>query len=246
MHWHDQGSPASPIPEVPIMRTPSIILIAVLCAGFIGSSCSGPGRSDYPDKSPETTRKVDEVKRTARERKEQIDRDYNDQTTRLEFRERQIREQAKADREAAAIEVDRSEEKLAAKKRDLEIQAKYDKEKADAEMAEKLKTSPGEQAETIKSDAMRRKAEIDAKLKNDSAPFIKEREEAKAKASQRKRDIDAEESKQLAALRQEMADARAKMRSAKLDVDRWTNDELEKIGKESRENATAKDGTSTR
>jgi hypothetical protein len=214
-----------------------IILAAALTATlftFVG--CNPSRSSDYPDRSVNTTRRVDDIKQNARDQKDAVDAEGDRLTNKMDFDERQIREKFKAERQSFMNAADKETSEREAKNREILIQAKHDKDVIDAEVVDTLKTSAPEKAAEIRADALSRKSAIDSRATANLAPMVSESERSKAKNIQRGLEIDLNESKDISALEQERAKARNQAKDKKLSIDTWTNDELAKVGKEADSN----------
>lgn len=210
-----------------------IFLAATLTASlFSFTGCDGSRTSDYPNDSVNTTRRVDDIKQNARDQKDAVDAETDRLSNKMDFDERQIREKFKADRQAFINASDKETTDRDAKNRDIQIQAKHDKDVIDAEVADKLKTSPPEKSAEIQADAASRKSEIDNRTTGKLAPIASESERSKARNIQRGLEIDLNESKEISALEQERSKARNDMKDKKLKIDKWTNDELAKVAKD--------------
>jgi hypothetical protein len=215
--------------QASLFTSPLILAALIACGG-----CDGSRTSDYPDRQPETVRRVDDIKRNAQDQKTAIEREYEEISAKLDFRERQIRERHKADRDAFALQTNKDISELQAKRREIDLQAKHDKDKVDAETAEKARTSPADQAAQIQTDASARKSDIDANVAKQLAPIMADIERHEAKVRQRRSEIDLAEAKDLSGLERERTQAKDQMRTKKIDVDRWLTDELAKVDKEIR------------
>jgi hypothetical protein len=215
------------------MKNHILLLSAVTVSLFLCAACDGVRTSDYPDNSVNTTRRVDDIKQNARDQKDAVEVEAGELSNKLDFDERQIREKHKADRQALVNASDKEATTRDAKMRAFEIQAKHDKDVIDAEGADKLKTSPSENAAQITAEMTSRKAEVDNKLTADLAPFVSETERGKADLVQRGIEIDLAESKKISVLEQERSKTRNATREKMLKIDRWTNDELAKVSKDS-------------
>jgi len=205
---------------------PSVLTVLAL----LGVACSS--RSDYPDSSAETVRKVDDIKREGRDRKDEIDRLYDAQLARFDFREKQIHDKARADRDAIDLDIQKAHDNLNDKKRESDAKAKRETEAVEAEAEAKLKTAPPEQTDRIKADLATRKAEIALKSTEEMAPISSDLAAFEGKTKQRKMELESEETKQLNALEHDQAEARRQMREKRLDVDRWVTENLAKVAKE--------------
>ncbi len=213
------------------------LLVAAMATSLLSlAGCDGSRTSDYPDQSVNTIRRVDDIKRNAREQKDAVDAEADRQSNKMDFDERQIREKYNADRQAHMNALGKESTDRDAKTRDFQIQAKHDKDVIDAEVADKLKTSPPEKAAEIQADAASRKSDIDSKTTEKLSPILSESERSKAKNIQSGLEIDLNESKEISALEQERSKARNEIKEKKLKIDKWTNDELAKV---------ANDATST-
>jgi hypothetical protein len=214
--------------------TNHILLTSAMAASlFLFAGCDGSRSGDYPDHSVNTTRRVDDIKQNARDQKDAVDVEADQVSTKLDFDERQIREKYKAKRQSFANESDKEATDRDAKTRDIQIQAKHDKDIIDAEMADKMKTSPPEKSAEIQADATSRKSEIDSKATGKIAPIASDTERSKAKNIQRGIEIDRDESREISALEQERSKGRNETKDKKLRIDKWTNDELAKVAKDS-------------
>lgn len=213
------------------MKPIIIAFSAILFSTFLFCGCTTSRTSDYPDHTPETTRKVDDIKLNARDQKDAIDKKYDEKSNNLDFRERQIREKYKADREAYSINAGKSNVDRVAKRRNIEVQANFDKDKIDADAAEKLKSSPAEDETKIKAEAISRKAEVDSNATNSLAPILSDTDADDAKMKQHHLEQDLAETKEMTALEKERTQARDEMRLKMVDVDKWTNEELSKVNK---------------
>jgi hypothetical protein len=215
------------------MKNHIVLISAIAVSLFLLTACNGSRTSDYPDNSVNTTRRVDDIKRNAREQKDAVEMEADELSKKLDFDERQIRETYKADRQALVNDSNKEATTRDAKIREFEIQAKHDKDVLDAEVADKLKTSPAEDAAQITAEVASRKAEIDNRLTTDLAPFVSKKERGKADLIQRGIEIDLAESKKISALEQERSKTRNAMREKMLKIDTWTNDELAKVNTDS-------------
>jgi len=213
------------------MKPIIIAFSAILFSTFLFCGCTTSRTSDYPDHTPETTRKVDDIKLNARDQKDAIDKKYDEKSNNLDFRERQIREKYKADREAYSIKSGKSNVDRVAKRRNIEVQANFDKDKIDADAAEKLKSSPAEDEAKIKAEAISRKAEVDSNATNSLAPILSDTDADDAKMKQHHLEQDLAETKEMTALEKERTQARDEMRLKMVDVDKWTHEELGKVNK---------------
>lgn len=210
-----------------------LLTAAVAASILLFTGCNGSRTSDYPDHSVNTTRRVDDIKQNARDQKDAVDVEADRTATKHDFNERQIREKYKAKRQSFTNESDGEATVRDAKTREIQIQVKHDKDVIDAEVADKLRTSPPEKAAEIQADAASRKSEIDSEATSKLAPFISDAERIKAKNIQRGIEIDRDESKEISALEQERSKARNDTKAKKLTIDTWTSDELAKVAKES-------------
>ncbi len=218
------------------MTTRIILLSTITVTMLVFSGCNESRTSDYPDNSVNTTRRVDDIKRNARDQKDEVDAEADRLSNRMDFEERQIREKYKAERQVIINTSEKQSTERDAKTRELQIQAKHDKDMIDAETAEKLKTSPVEKAAEIQADANSRKLEIDSRTTKNLAPSSNESEREKTKDIQRGLEIDRNESRDISALEQERSKMRNEMKVKKLKIDTWTNEELDKISKEEHPN----------
>lgn len=216
------------------MNTRILLMVALTASIISFAGCNQSRTSDYPDRSVNTTRRVDDVKQNARDQKDAVDAEADRLTNKLDFDERQIREKYKADRQAFINASDKEATDHDAKTRDIQIQAKHDKDVIDAEVAEKLRTTSPEKTAETQADADSRKAEIDSKTTESLAPIISDSERIKAKNIQRKIEIDLNESKEISALEQQRSKVRNETKEKKLKIDKWTNDELAKVAKDSK------------
>lgn len=211
-----------------------ILLTSAMAASLLFlSACDGARTSDYPDHSVNTTRRVDDIKQHARDQKDKADDDADVTSTKMDFDERQIREKYKAKRQASVNASDAEMTERDAKTREIQIQAKHDKDAIDAELADKLKTSPVEKSAELQADAASRKSEIDSKTTGKLAPILADTERSRTKNVQHGIDIDRDESKEISALEQERSKARNATKEKKLKIDTWTTDELAKVQKDS-------------
>lgn len=215
------------------MNSRTLIAVALTATILPFTGCDRSHTSDYPDRSVNTTRRVDDIKQNARDQKDAVDAEADRQLNKLDFNERQIREKYKADRLTFGNTSDKETTGHDAKTRDIQIQAKHDKDVIDAEVVDKLKTSAPEKAAEIQADATSRKSEIDSKTTSKLASITSDSERSKVKNIQRGIEIDREESKELSALEQERSKLRNETKEKKLKIDKWANDELSKVAKES-------------
>ncbi len=192
----------------------------------------GESRGEYPDNSPQTTRRIDNVHKDALIQKEAIDKKFDEQSVNLDFRERQIRDKYKADREAIIIEADKAKTDRVARRTTIEVQTKYEKDRIDAETVEDLRDKPANEAAQAKAKAMSRKTEIDSAATKKVAPILSEAEVADAKSLQRRRDLDLAETKEITDVQQERTKARVEMRNKTLAVDRWETEQRSKVNTE--------------
>ena len=212
----------------------NIMLAAALFASILSfAGCDQSRTSDYPDNSINTTRRVDDIKRNARDQKDAVEAEADRMSNKLDFDERQIREKYKADRQAFINASEKETTESSAKNREIQIQAKHDKDVIDADVAEKLRTSSPEKTTEIQAEAASRKSEIDNKTTGKLAPIINDSERSKAKNVQRGMEIDLNEAKEISALEQERSKVRNETKDKKLKIDTWTNNELAKVAKES-------------
>jgi hypothetical protein len=210
-----------------------ILLASAMAASILLlAGCDGSRTSDYPDHSVDTTRRVDDIKQNARDQKDAVDADADRVSTRMDFDERQIREKYKAMRQSSVNEGAGAATDREAKNREIQIQAKHDKDVVDAEVADKLRTTPPEKAAEIHADAASRKSEIDNAATGKLEPILSETERGKAKDIQRGLELDRDESKEISGLEQERSKARNETRERKLKIDKWTNDELATVEKD--------------
>lgn len=220
--------------------TNRILLTSAMAASILlFAGCDGSRTSDYPDRSVNTTRRVDDIKQNARDQKDAVDVEADRMSTKWDFDERQIREKHKAKRQSFVNESDGEATVRDAKTRDIQIQAKHDKDVIDAEVVDQLKTSSPEKSTEIQANATSRKSEIDSKTTSKLTPILSESERSKAKNIQRGIEIDRDESKEISALEQERSKTRNETKDKKLKIDKWTNDELAKVAKGS--NSTNKE-----
>jgi len=217
---------------------PIVACSVLLFSAFLLGGCTDSRTSDYPNRTPETTRKVDDIKLNARDQKDAINKRYDEKSNNLDFSERQIREKYKADREAYSISAGKSNTDRVAKRRNIESLSKFDKDKIDADVAEKLRTSPAEDEAKIKADAVSRKAEIDSNTTNNLAPILNEMDADDAKMKRHQLEQDLSEAKAITALEKERSQARDEMRLKMVDVDKWTNEELGKVNNGAENNIT--------
>ncbi len=214
--------------------TNRILLTSAMAASlFLFASCDGSRTSDYPDHSVNTTRRVNDIKQNARDRKDAVDVEADRVSTKSDFDERQIREKYKAKHQSFANDANGDTTDREAKNRDIQIQAKHDKDVIDAELADKLKSNPPEKAAELKADATSRKSEIDSKTTSKLTPIASDTERSKAKNVQRGLELDRDEAKEISALEQDRSKARNETKEKKLKIDKWTNDELAKVEKDS-------------
>lgn len=199
---------------------------------FFGG-CDNSRTSDYPDHSANTTRRVDDINRNARDQKDALDTENSRITTKMDFSERQIHEKYKSNRESLVNTSDKDATDRDAKVREIHIQAKHDKDLIDAETAEKLKTSPTENSAQIMANATNQKSEIDSKSTSKLSPLLSDAERSKEKIHQSNLEIDLNEAKEISALDKERSIARNEINEKKIKIDRWTSEELEKIKKDS-------------
>lgn len=214
---------------------PSPIIIAVLLSVsllFI-TGCNRADSGDYPDRSVDTTRRVEDIRQNARDQKDAVDARADRIATRHDFDERQIRQKYQAERQAFANS--RREEATVrdAQIREIQIQAQHDKEVIGAEVADTLKTSPREDSPEIRANAARRKAEIDHRTSENTSPLRSESERSKATYVQRGLDLDRNESQEISALEQKRSEARNHRNERMLEIDQWTNEALAKVGQDS-------------
>ncbi|TVR49404.1 MAG: hypothetical protein EA402_00075, partial [Planctomycetota bacterium] len=205
---------------------------------LFASGCKDTRTSDYPDQSPHTVRREDDVRQNAREQKDAADLQADRASARFDYREQQIRDQYAAKRQAHVNENHALTTERDAKVREIQIQAKHDKDVIDAETAEKVRTSSGDESAKIRADAAMRKSEIDNRTTGKLAPHATETTRNNSRNVQRGIELDREESKEISALEQERATARNQTRDKKLEIDQWLNEEMAKIEKDS--NAAAR------
>ena len=215
------------------MKNRILLTSAMAASIFLAAGCDGVRTSDYPDKSVNTTRRVDDIKQNARDQKDAVDLETDRASTKMDFNERQIREKYKAKRQAFINDADGETTVREAKSRDIQIQAKHDKDVIDAEVMDTLKTTSPEKVAAIQADAVSRKSEIDSKATSKLAPIASDMERSKAKDIQRVLEVDRDESKEISALEQDRSKSRNEMKDKKLKIDKWTNDELAKVEKDS-------------
>lgn len=218
------------------MKLTIVVCSALLSTAFMLGGCNSTRTSDYPDRTPETTRKVDDIKLNARDQKDAIDKNYDEKSNNLDFKERQIREKYKIGREAYGIKAGKSNSDHIAKRSDIESQAKFDKVKIDADASDKIKTSPAEDEAKIRTEAISRKAEVDSNSTKKLASIASDNEVGEAKIRQYNMEKDLAEAKEMTALEKERAQARDEMRTKKVEVDKWTTDELNKVNKDADNN----------
>lgn len=215
------------------MRHRLLLVAAMAAAIAISPGCSDARTSDYPDGSVNTTRRVDDVMRNARDKKDAVDLEADQIAMKMDFRERQIRESFKARRQASANAAAGSEAERDGKSRGIRIQAKHDKGAIDAEAADERRNSPAEQSAAIQAAADSRKAEVDSDAVSRLSPIASEAEASKSKDVQRDLELDRDESKEISALEQERSQARNEIKVKKLEIDTWVTAELARIEKES-------------
>jgi len=172
---------------------------AVLSCTLILGGCGSTRTSDYPDNSPETTRRVDDTKRNAQDKKNAIDREYADKSNNLDFRERQVREKYKAEREELSIKTDQELTKLNAQRKELELKNAQEDNRNNATVTKNL-SDIRKEIEALERDALEKRQRIDTNEKQELIQLEKERNQANEA-----------------------------MREEKLEVDRWTTKELESI-----------------
>lgn len=214
--------------------------IRILCAIALTASllliagCDRSQANDYPDRSDDTTRRVDDINRYARDQKDAIDAEADRLSTKMDFDERQIRERYKAQRQEFVNESNQEATERNATIRSLQIQAKHDKDVIDAEMAEELKTSAPDKAAEIRADAASEKSDIERETNRKLAELESVAERERATITQQKLDIDRDESKEISALEQERSKVRNQTNEKKLKVDKWTTEELSKVANDSK------------
>jgi hypothetical protein len=221
-----------------IHMTNRLLLVSAMAAAIaISPGCSDARTSDYPDGSVNTTRRVDDVMRNARDKKDAVDQEADQLSMKLDFRERQIRESYKAKRQSSANAAAGSEAEREGKSRGIRIQAKHDKGAIDAEAADERRNSPAEQSAAIQAAADSRKAEVDSDAVSRLSPIASETERSKSKDAQGDLELDRDESKEISALEQERSQARNEVKVRKLEIDTWVTAELARIEKESHASA---------
>lgn len=178
---------------------------AILSCSLILGGCGSGRTTDYPDQSPETTRRVDDTRRHAENKKAAIDKEYAAQTQRLDFQERQVREKYKAEREALSIETDQKLTRLNAQRRQLELKREGD-----------LSEDP----DRVKTDGDEPK---------DLASIREEITALERQSRERDAQLERDQTRELIDLEKQRNRANEAMREEKLEVDRWTTKELESI-----------------
>lgn len=211
-----------------------IVTIALTVSLLSFAGCGQSRTSDYPDHSENTAKRVDEIRRYASNQKDAIDAEADRLSTKLDFDERQIRQEYKADRQEFINAAEKKAAERNARIHDIKVQARHDKAVIDAETTDKLKTSPQGKAAGIQIDAADRKAAIDREAADKLAEINGDFERSKAENIQQRLELDLEESREISALERERSKVRNETREKKLKVDQWTNDEMAKIGKDSR------------
>ena len=195
-----------------------IMLAVTLTASLLTfTGCDGSRTSDYPDRSVNTTRRVDDIKQNSRDQKDAVDAEADRVSNKFDFDERQIREKYKADRQTFMNASDKETTDRDARTRDIQIQATHDKDVIDAEVVDKLKTSPPEKAAEILADAVSRKTEIQSRATGKLAPIVSEAERSKALNIQRELEISLNESKEISALEQERSKARNEVKGLEIN-----------------------------
>ncbi|TVR12835.1 MAG: hypothetical protein EA401_08275 [Planctomycetota bacterium] len=96
-----------------------------------------------------------------------------------------------------------------------------------------LRTSSGDKASAIRSEATRQKSEVDSVATAQIAPIANETARTMAVHIQRGIEIDRDESRQLSALERERSQANNQAREKKLEIDQWQTDELAKVERDS-------------
>lgn len=214
------------------MTSPTLLSATLIATMMLGVGCNDSRTTDYPNSTPETTRRVDDVKRNARDQKDAIDKSYDEVSQNIDFRERQIRERYKADRATLKVEVEKELAMRASKRLDAETKGKAAKDKIDADVATRLVDAPADQVAQIRAAAAAEKAELDRELATTIAPLQSDVDRSNVGATQRKADLDLKEANELSELAKERNKAREEMKLKRIAVDRWTTDELSKVNDE--------------
>lgn len=189
---------------------------AVLSCTLILGGCGSDRTTDYPNHSPETTRRVDDTKRNAQDKKDVINREYAEKSNNLDFRERQLREKYETKRKTVSLEADQELTKLDARRQELELQASFKGDPKDAPA-----NAPDRNSDNVATDLREARNEI---------------EEVERSAREKHLRIDRDEQQELIQLQKERNQANEAMREETLEVDRWTTKELESIDSDANKN----------
>lgn len=211
------------------------IASAVIAAALIVAGCDQQtARGDYPDRTEETRIQADAIRKDAAQRKEAIDREYDEKATANAFRASQVKAKAKRDREEIELEREREVAPLAAKQKEAKAKAEREREQIKADSELKLKDLGGAEADKAKAERDGKIAEAEQRAAAAVAEVADDITKAGLKAQKAKAVVDEREAKELAEVDRELAEAKTKVRERKLAIDAETNDRLAKLEKDSK------------
>ena len=210
------------------------ILAACACALFATACHESSSRGEYPDHAAETQKQADNIRHDAQSSKEAADREFNDKSTALDFRELQSKEKTKQELATVNLERDRTVAPLVAKQEEIKAQGQRDKERVDNETTELLK-APGSQEAPIRAEAASKKADIDQKSIAAISAITSKADKADTTAKAKRIDIATDESQRLGSLQLERTANEQALRKRKIAIDTDTNMKLNKLGEQSGE-----------
>lgn len=186
-------------------------------------------QTGYPDRSPETARRVDDIRRNAADQKAAIaEREQRDRE-RLAFREQQIRAKHQVARDEAAIAHDEELAQRAADRRAIELRVAHDLQRQLNEARDRKRLGSDDQAATIDAEAASAAARVEADAAEELEPLASADRDAAAKLEQRILEIDRDEGQELSGVEAERAKVCNQARAERVKVDEWTSAELAEL-----------------